>query len=181
MSTENKSSSILSRVKSSASIAQSVFAVIAIISTGTWLLVQREAVLKANITHEVTHRQINDNWTWLRVSIVISNPGKRLLDLESGIIRVQKVLPLDSKIQNMFDRNENPVSGEYYKVPWPRIGKSYEPKFDVKIEPGEEDNQDYEFIIPSYVKTVKVYSYFAKQESPPIGWKESTIYDITRN
>lgn len=178
MSTEKESSSIFSRINSSANIAQSVLTAIAIIAAGVWFLMQREAAPKANIEHTVTHRQINNDWTWVRVSITISNPGKRLLDFESGIIRIQKILPLDSKIRSIFERNESPISKKDYKVRWPRIGKSYEPQLDIKIEPGEEDNLDYEFIIPSYVKTVKIYSYFSKQENPPLGWAKSTIYDL---
>ncbi len=176
----NEVPSKLSRVKSAASIAQSVFTVGAIIAAGIWFYIQKEASPKANIDHKVTHRQIDDDWTWVHISITISNPGKRLLNLESGIIRIQKIMPLSKEIRKMIKNNKSPISQKSYRVPWPTIGKSYKPQLNIKIQPGEDDTLDYEFIVPSKIRTVKIYSYFTKQQKPPIGWGKSTIYDITR-
>ncbi len=74
MSNMKESSSILSRVKSMAGIAQSIATVIAIIVAGIWFIERRETSLKVDITHTVIHRQIDDKQTWVRVSIEIFNP-----------------------------------------------------------------------------------------------------------
>ncbi len=169
MSTENESSSLFSRISSSANIAQSVLTTIAIIAAGVWFLVQREAAPKANIEHTVIHREINDKETWVRVSIKISNQGKRLLDLKSGLFSIHQILPLES--------NDIPSLTDYI-VPWPIIGKPCNLKLDIKIEPGEEDYIDHEFIIPHKIRTIEIYSYFENPENPGYGWSKSTVYDL---
>ncbi len=170
----------LSRVKNAAIISQSVATVIAIIAAGIWFFMRGEVLQKANIEHNVTHRQINNDWTWIHISITISNPGKRFLDLKSGIIRIQKILPLDSKIRDRINNNKKLVSQKSYGVPWPRIDKQYEPQLNIRIQPEETDTLNYEFIIPFKTETVKIYSYFEMQQSPQIGWGKTTIYDITK-
>jgi hypothetical protein len=170
MSTEKESSSILSRVSSSASIAQSVLTAIAIIATGVWFLMQGEAEPKANIEHTVIHREINDERTWIRVSIKISNQGKRLLNLESGLFSIHQVLPLES---------DDIPSLTNHKVSWPLIGKPCNRTLNIRIEPGEEDCFEHEFIIPHKIQAVEIYSYFQNPENPGYGWQESTVYDLT--
>ena len=170
----------LDTVKSWAEILRSFFTVAAIVAAGIWFFLQGETSPKANISHMVTNRQINENLTWVHVSIKISNAGKTTLDLTSGIIRIQKILPLDPKISEIIERNENPIPQGSLIVAWPRIGDSYEPSLNIKIEPGESDILKCEFIIPSYVKAVKIYSYFEKQKDSQTGWSATTIYDLKR-
>lgn len=169
MSTVKESSSILTRVKSVANIAQSVATVIAIIVAGIWFIERREASLKADITHTVIHRQIDDKQTWLRVSIKISNQGKRLLDLKSGLFSIHQILPLEP--------DDIPILKDY-RVNWPLIGKPCERELNIKIEPGEADHLDHEFLIPRNVQTVEIYSYFQNPENQDIGWPKSTVYDL---
>jgi len=170
----------LKKFKDWMSIIQSVITVAAIIAAGIWFFWRGEPSTKVNFTHVVAHRQINEQWTWLHVSIIISNVGKRTLDLKSGIIRVQKILPLDPKISERIKRNETPIDEKAMIVLWPRIGKPYKPKIDIKIESGESDRVNCEFIIPSYVQTIKIYSFFKKSEDSTIGWPVTTIYDIKK-
>jgi len=161
-------------------IVQSAFTVAAIIAAGIWFFWQGETSPKANISQMVTHRQIHENWTWVHVSIKITNTGKTTLYLTSGIIRIQKILPLDPKVSERIERNESPIPQDSLIVAWPRIGDSYKPQLNIKIEPGESDKLKCEFIIPSYVKTVKIYSYFKEQKDSPTGWSVTTIYDLKR-
>jgi len=161
-------------------IIQSGVTVAAIIAAGIWFFWRGEPSPKANIAHVVTHRQITEQWTWLHVSIIVSNVGKRPLDLGFGIIRVQKILPLDPKVSETIKRNETPIDQKAMIVLWPRIGKPYKPEINMKIQPDESDRVSCEFIIPSYVQTVKIYSFFTKSEDSPIGWPTTTIYDLKK-
>ena len=165
----NEVPSKLSRVKSAAAIAQWVATMIATIVAVTWFIDRREASLKANITHTVIHRQIDDKQTWVRVSIEISNQGKRLLDLKSGLFSIHQILPLKS--------DDIPILKDY-RVDWPLIGKPCKRELNIKIEPGEADHLDHEFIIPNNVRTVEIYSYFQNPENSEIGWPKSTVYDL---
>ncbi len=171
MSNMKESSSILSRVKSMAGIAQSIATVIAIIVAGIWFIERRETSLKVDITHTVIHRQIDDKQTWVRVSIEIFNQGKRLLDLESGLFSIHQILPLES--------DNIPILKDY-RVDWPLISDPCKRKLNIKIEPGEKDHLDHEFLIPRNVQTVEIYSYFQNPENPDIGWSKSTVYDFDK-
>jgi hypothetical protein len=170
--------SSLSWWKDLTSIAQSVAMTLAIIAAAIWFFWQREPEPKANIAHSVTHRQLNRQWTWVNVSITISNVGKRLLNLTSGNVRLDHVLPLDKPIAEAIEAGPRIIAEGQVRVIWPSIAGPYKTPLNLQIEPGESDSLDYEFIIPNSIRTVRVYSYFAKQESPPLGWKKVSIYDI---
>ncbi|MCP4255181.1 MAG: hypothetical protein GY775_17595 [Candidatus Scalindua sp.] len=180
MTTAKEQTPRLSRVKNAAEIAQSVATVIAIICAGVWALftfvlqehekdVKREISLKANITHTITHHQINANQTWVRVSIGISNRGNTLLDLKTGTIAIHQILPLQS---------DNIFKVKNYRADWPVIEVARDQKLNIKIEPGEDDRLDYDFEIPGNVQTAEIYSYFQNPENPNIGWSKSTVYDL---
>ena len=175
----NYQTSFLEKIKSAASIAQSVFTVGAIIGAGLWFWMQGTTSPRANISHTVTHRQINDKLKWIHVTINIFNEGKKRLDVNSGNIRVQQILPLHPTINKIINRNESPISSETGIVPWPNIGDTYKLHTVLKIESGESDSLNCEFFVLSTVQTVKIYSYFERQERPPIGWSATTIYDLT--
>ncbi|MCP4989048.1 MAG: hypothetical protein GY928_24220 [Colwellia sp.] len=170
--------SMLSRIKSISFFVQSGLTIGAIIVAGIWFFVQREASLKANIDQKVTHRQIDKDWTWVHVSVSISNQGKRFLDLKSGTIRIQKIMPLAKEIADKIANNQDPISSISHKVPWPNLCDPYEPVLEVGIMPGEIDQINCEFIIPSYVQSVKIYSFFKKDQKQRKGLTKTTIYDI---
>ena len=134
--------------------------------------------MKANIDQNVTHRQLDKDWTWVHVSVSISNQGQRFLDLKSGTIRIQKIMPLDKAIEDKIANNHDPISLKSHKEPWQNLCDPYEPVLKVGIEPGEVDQINCEFIIPSNVQTVKIYSFFKKKQKQGIGLTKTTIYDI---
>jgi hypothetical protein len=191
--TKNESP-LLVKVKDIAGVIQSIVTVVAIIAAGIWFLVRAEASPKFNISQKVTHREIDKNWTWIHVWVNVSNPGNRTIYLKSGKFRVQGILPLDKNIQEKIEQGESIISKNNRLVLWPKIvnkndENEYEDiKINARINPGENDNINIEFIIPSYFKTVKIYSYLEKEisfweelfscESPQRGWFETTIYDI---
>jgi hypothetical protein len=176
----DNNASCLTKAKNWASLIQSIVTILAIIAAGIWFFWRGEASPKANIVHEVVHRQITDKWIWLHISTIISNVGKSSLEINSGIIRVQQILPLDQIISEKIKRNESPIDQEAMIVLWPQIGDTYSPKINMKIEPSENDRVKCEFIIPSYVRTIKIYSYFKKAEDSTVGWSTATIYDFNK-
>jgi hypothetical protein len=51
----------------------------------------------------------------------------------------------------------------------------------IRIEPGEKQLLDFEFVVPSVVKVVRVYSYVHNEmlkDSGEIGWSASSYYDF---
>jgi hypothetical protein len=161
-------------------IIQSAVTVGAIILGGWWFIVRGETETRANVSHTVTHVGISDQWTWVLVITKVENVGKTNLNLDSGIIRIQKILPLDEKVKEKINAKITPVDQKEKIVLWPTIGDAYNlSRLGIKIAPGEEETLEHEFIIPHYIQTVKIYSYLG-EEGRPIGWHRSTIYSTNR-
>lgn len=172
----------LEKAKDFTSIIQSVAIVAGIIVGAILFFMQAGPIPRANISHSVIHRQINDKWTWVRVSISIFNPGNLPLSLEYGTFRLQGILPLDTEISDKFNSAQNPMellAPGLIEVNWPRIGNNYEKApLNFKLNPGEKENLIVDFFIPSFMQTIQVYTYFGK--SSEMGWSETSIYEIPK-
>lgn len=186
------------RLKAWLSLVQSVLTITAIIVGAAWFAQQGDPFAKATISHEITDRSIGEGHRWIHIAITIANPGKTMLALETGTIRIQQIKPLDSRgsavlANAVSNGNANSVvSKEHYVVIWPAPVEEYAPKLHVQIEPGESDTLNYEFVIPAEIKTIKVYSDFSERNTGRIWktyrrivnpdreglrWHQTTIYD----
>jgi len=176
-----KETAILGKVKDIAGIFQAVATTIAISAAGIWFFCQGIHSPKANVSHLVTHRQISDDWNWVHVAVTIKNVGQRPITLKYGKVRIQKIYPLETKIHKQLLNMKNPVSEKSCVVDWPEPCKPLTPPLDCNIWPGEEERLEFEFIIPTTIETVKIYSFFEKQKTPQLGWSETTIYKLAKN
>jgi hypothetical protein len=180
------------KFKDWASFGQSVVTIVAIMLAGWLYFEQRESSLRANISQSVAHRQLTDEWAWVHVSTKLENVGKRVIQLNSGVVRVQKILPLDRKIlSDLVEKKTNPILEGERLVNWPSPTPEYEQSLDILIESGEHHTVYSEFIIPSKIETIQVYSFFKNKalstnrifrywETQPIGWSHVTIYDLKK-
>ncbi len=177
---EEKETNRLEKVKVMASIIQSAVLTFSIIAAGVWFLAQSEVAPKANISHEVTHRRLTDNWIWVHVAITVTNPGKRPLYLKNGTFRIQGILPLDINIDEQIKNDVNKlIPPGLIGVQWPQIGNAYENvPINERVDPGESEKLNIEFIIPSFLQTIKIYSHFEKALG--IGWTATTIYQLSK-
>jgi hypothetical protein len=165
-------------LKNLAAIIQSFLTVAAIIIGGIWFLYRGEAGTKANVSHVVSHVRISDDWTWVHIATRIENVGKTELDLDSGIIRIQQILPLHNKVSDKLIAGTSLVDEKWKIVLWPTVCPSYYFKgLEVNIAPGEDETIEHEFIIPSYIETAKIYS-FIQTKGEEFGWDRTTIYHI---
>ena len=155
---------------------QSIVTVIAFLVAGLWFFAQRETQSRATIAHRITHRQLSSDYTWVHAFIRITNIGRRRLHLQSGTFWLEKILPVETALREQLERGESLVRTGKGTVEWPRISPLYEPALNRSLEPGEDDEVECEFIIPSTVRTVKLYTYFAND--PTLGWPKSTVYEI---
>lgn len=76
----------LSKWKDILAILQSIFTIIGILGALYWFYQQGEARPRIVISHEVTHRQLNEKMTWVHVSVKIKNVGK----IPINILRQEK-------------------------------------------------------------------------------------------
>jgi hypothetical protein len=181
--------SFLIKIKDHLSAIQSICLIAGIIAGLIWFYDQGESRPRVIISHKITSRKINDDAFWINVSVKIHNIGKVPVHINSGFVRIQKIIPLSDEMTKDIKRNVSIIDKKSCIVRWPPACQHYEYKLkdNLSIEPGEFDRKSYEFFVPSDLKTIKVYSYFENPEKSwwkfwekpkPIGWNEETIYDL---
>ncbi len=162
---------------------QSAITIFAIIVAGVWtyglFVATRETRPHLNVHHSVVSKIIAPGVAWMHLTVVLENTGESLVSLRSADVRVQKVVPLDASLQKSLGAGKNLVPENEYLVPWPLL-RHYVAKLDLEIEPKESDNVDFDFVLPTAARTVRIYTYLENVEkaSRQIGWHLDTIYDI---
>lgn len=167
-------------------VIQTVVTTIAIFVAGFWtyfvFVKKRQRFPRASISHNIFYKDISGGKLFLNVKTAISNTGDVLLCLESGVVRVQQILPVPKNIDNLIRQGYDPVPEDRTEVDWPLIGtRSFTwEKGTCEIEPGEHDNFVADYVIDANVQLIAVYSYFknAKKRNRDIGWGTTTIYEI---
>lgn len=197
-------------IKDVADVIQSILTIIAIIAAGIWFIMRAETTPKANISHTLEHEPITEKWTWVHVGVIISNPGVRRLELRHGTFRIQGIMPLGDVIKEKIQKGEAIIPKDDGIVKWPTIGKIYvnenyktdvicENEYenrDVKIDidPGESQKLVVEFLIPSFVEAVRIYSHLYRDKTiwenikascgfttiEKYEWYEVSIYDLKK-
>lgn len=174
-------------------IAQSVVTIVAVIVGGLWtydvFIKERHDYPHANVEQKITHLTLPDKENLLRVGLDLTNTGNSLMAIDQSIVRVQQILPLAScaaepcaasqmkeALANV-DRNED-------RFTWPLIAErnmTFKPS--AEIEPGEKQSFDFEFVTPSNVRAVRIYTYFRNEQKSKrgteIGWTASSYYDFS--
>ena len=172
-------------VKTWTESAGNVAQVFAFASGGLWALQryrrEREKWPRAGVEHSLEHRRLDDA-TLLRVTLRIENTGRVLLQLVDARTDVYRVLPLDDDARDRLARDAL-LDAESHEAQWTCVD-SHErrwPAGDVEIEPGESDELGFDFLVPSDVTVVSVYSYVsnANKRNRPIGWGKTTTYDMS--
>jgi hypothetical protein len=144
---------------------------------------KRQKYPRAITSHRITHRTIATGKVLLHVIVTISNKGDVLLSLVEAEVRIQQVLPTPPEVLEKISSGVNPRQIDRQEISWPLIDKRvtiWKEGEGIEIEPGEEDNLYYDFVINSSIQTVEVYSHFknAKKRPRDIGWNLTTIHDL---
>ena len=156
---------------------QSIATVIALIAAGVWFILQGIAAPHATFEHTVQSLKIHDHYTVVALNIHIKNVGQIPLKLRSGTVYIQRVLPLVPTMKDVLDKKADIIDAKYMRVIWPVI-RTYDPKLDLTIWPGESEDRHYDFLVPSDVCEVGLHSYFHNAGNEKIGWAVSTFYNI---
>lgn len=177
----------LSQLRDVLEILQKLTAIFALIIGGIWTYTQfiqhREFYPRANISHQISDLALPDSQTLLRVRVSIENSGNTLLEITKGEVRIQRVLPLSRIITDNLHSRADPIRGGPQRLPWPAIRLrhlKWAPR-EFHIEPGETQQIDFDFVIPSDIRAINAYSWIqsAKNDaSTSLGWSSSTLYRI---
>lgn len=155
-----------------------------------WLFYKhRQKYPRANLSHEISHKILPDDKILLQFSVKVINVGNVIISLNKCDIRVQQIIPVNDQIAELIKNNNEKVcikeNNKFldYEINWPLL-KHVELKCDKRlceIEPNENEQIFYEFILNSNIKTVKIYSHFINQAirgRNELGWSLTTIYDF---
>jgi hypothetical protein len=154
----------------------------AIVVGGLWtynrFIKQREGFPRANLELVVAHRELNSDHTFLRVVVKVDNVGTALLSTTEFRTDVYRVLPVTSEVEEVL-ANDRLVPPDERDAAWPCL-KSHQGPGAGHIEPGEGDEFGFDFVIPTDVMTVFVYSYIRNvtQEGRELGWTVTKLYDL---
>ncbi len=172
-------------IKNIFDIIQAIATVFAIIIGGIWsymlFIRKRQKYPRANITHNITHRQIGNKKILLHVAVTITNVGDVLIALVSGETRIQQILPLSLELLKSINQGDKLPPEGNTEIEWPIIDSRESEWQNNQIEPGENDQLHYDFILDDSIKIIEIYSHFKNAKIPQkdIGWNTTTIYDIS--
>ncbi len=170
------------------SIITSIFIVLAIVVGGIWRLQiyrrERRKSPKANFSHKVQAIKLTDDKVCIHTSGRIQNIGNVMLSICSAKNTIYQIRPLNGCIQERLKDGIGLYDELGKEIKWPLIGHSEvewsEHLFE--IEPGEEDTVEFDFIVPSDVEVIQVYTYFANvaKRKPEIGWHSLDFYEVAK-
>lgn len=176
--------------------AEAIVTIVAILVGAYWtynlFINERKHYPHANIEQKVSHVALSKHTTLLRVGIYLSNTGSYRLLSGKSIIRIQQILPVSCcPRQGPCAKEEvnsalKEIKRKANRFSWPLVAEredSFEKPLD--IEPGEKDFVEYEFVVPTEIKVVRIYSYFRNDQKSKdhdeVGWSISSHYDFGKS
>lgn len=140
-------------------------------------VLNRERWPRATLTHRVQHFDLRDGRRLVRVVEEIHNSGSILVQLSKRITRLQQVLPIETlPLEELEDGNKQEAG-------WLQIGEhNVAPGTgEARIEPGETDHFEHDFLIDDEVELLQVYSHMvnvAHGDNSDLGWTLTTLYNL---
>jgi hypothetical protein len=175
--------------------AQAMVTMAAVIVGGFWtyhlFVKERHQYPHAKIEQKVSHVALSKKTNLLRVGVDITNTGTSRIVIAKGIARIQQILPLSEcpdtgacateEIKVALANVERKADG----LTWPLLAARNASFTDpLDIEPGEKDSFEFEFVIPSNVEVVRIYTYFRNDKkstaTDEIGWWASSYYSFSK-
>jgi hypothetical protein len=163
---------------------QAIATIVAILVGGWWtytlFVAQGGFSPGIKIDYDISSKALSRNTVLLHLRVRAENTGRSLVEWGEADVRVQQILPLDKNLQRSFATGDQLVPQDSNVVRWPVLCR-YLTNIDYKLRPGEIDAIDFDFILPSKVKTVRVYSFIGEKASTtkdPKGWSQSSIFNI---
>ena len=176
----------LATYKDSLQAVQALITVVAVLTAGLWsyllFIRRRQKFPRARLTHEVISKLISSEKRLIRVVITVENVGEVLLEVERGEIHLQRIMPLGESVASKIAMEENSVPCDD-EIDWPALGVrelKWE-KHELEVEPGEDENLHYDFVIDSDVETIQVYSHLKNRSKKrrDLVWQCTTLVDLT--
>jgi len=165
-------------IKSFLEILQPLLTCLALISGGLWtyyiFLYKRERFPRAHITVNAFSLTTSLG-TYLSVKALIKNTGNLLLEPYSVELRIQQILPCEDNYEPSYVQATDVFD-------WPLISlrKRDFDQYSLEIEPNEEHQLFFDFMLPKHLACIKIYLYVQNQKKARynLGWATSLIYSL---
>lgn len=169
--------------KEVADIAQSLITVLAILTGGYLYFKRRQRFPRAKITHQIADRLISEDKIVIRVVVTVVNQGEVLLSLVSGFTGVQQFAPCPVALLDSLKSKGHIVKEGKFEAEWDCLEekKIVIANREREVEPGEEDEFNFDFVVSADVKSVLVYSYLKNKSKKgrEMGWNKTSVYDLS--
>jgi hypothetical protein len=132
------------------------------------------------LSQVVTGKLIASRWYWIQISITAKNIGTRgILTFDTVDSRIEQITPLPEPIESDIKNDKDPVGATDLSIPWSGLCR-YSRSFPLRLVPGESDTILVDFVIPAWLKTIRVYTYLGNiSVNPTLGVSAATIYNLT--
>ncbi len=160
-------------------IVESIVTIAGILAALGWFYQRRQQYPRALIKHEIEHRYLSRSHVFVRVKLVIENIGNIQIRLSSAYVDVETVSPAAQ-----FFLKEAALGKKFKddgdEIAWPFAADRREEKFQrlSEIEPGEEEELIFDFILTHSIETLSVSSHIENSKIKPIGWCKTSLYDL---
>ena len=152
----------LAAQKDSAQAMVAFATTIAIIVAGVWtyrlFIEQRTSEPRPRVTQEVTHHPLTEDTTLLHVIFRVENIGNVKMDLGPALTILRRISPPDAGFVSELRAGRPYHPGDSTRVLWPILAQRVYSFDGVKVEPGETEYWDLDFLVPSSVELVSVQS-----------------------
>jgi hypothetical protein len=159
-------------------ILQSFLTCSALIVGGAWTyynyLHRRERFPRARIAIN-TYSLETPTGIYVSTSLVIKNTGNLMLTINNVDFRVQQILPFSESYKPSYVPTTDLIG-------WPLIlvrSKEFQ-KNSLEIEPNEDHQLVFDFILPDHIKSIKIYSFVqnSRKAKSNLGWSATQHYSI---
>jgi len=183
MNDNNSWKQVLEIVQLILAILTSLTTISAIIG-GAWLYFKRrQRFPRAKVAHQIIDKRIANGKILLRLSVTILNQGEVLLSLKKGHAGIKQLLPCPQTLIGPVESGSNIFEEGKMEACWDWLAhREFELTEEARqVEPNEEEEFNFDFILDSTVKTVIVYSFVQnkKIKRREIGWNKATVYDLS--
>lgn len=172
----------LTNFESLINIVESIAVIVAIIIGGLWALklffTKREKYPKANLSNEITHLAIDNEKILLRVIVKLENQGDVLIILSSICIRILQINPWPHEFIAKIKKGEEVIAKDETEYSWPYIEEREINLKSISIEPNENEEIPFNFILDRETKSIQVYTFIENKMRKPLGWQLNKYYQI---
>ena len=147
--------------------AESIVTVVAIVIAGIFAwrngIIFRHRSPHINITHEVSHRAVSEEYIHLAVTLNLDNGSNVKVEFRDALFVLQHLAPMaDAEVEDLYyDVPEHQQVEEPFAIQWEKLEEIWcrWDKDDFSVEPGETKAYTIEFVVHSDVASVLITTY----------------------